>query len=99
MPWDLPVDFETSAKKLGFPRSVASIRAALISALRLRGHSAEWSYDSLMSRRIGFLIFDGLTALDLVGPFDTFAVATEIASSRQNGRAYDLVTVGLKSVV
>lgn len=50
-----------------------------------------------MSKRIGFFIFDGLTALDLVGPFDTFAVATELASSRENGRAYDLVTVGLKS--
>src|SRR5215831_10204764 len=49
-----------------------------------------------MSKRIGFFIFDGLTALDLVGPFDTFAVATELASSRENGRAYDLVTVGLK---
>jgi transcriptional regulator GlxA family with amidase domain len=54
-----------------------------------------------MSKRIGFFIFDGLTALDLVGPFDTFAVATELASSRENGRAYDLVTVGLnkKAVV
>src|SRR5204862_7221708 len=50
-----------------------------------------------MSKRIGFFIFDGLTALDLVGPFDTLAVATELASSRENGRAYDLVTVGLKS--
>jgi transcriptional regulator GlxA family with amidase domain len=50
-----------------------------------------------MGKRIGFLIFDGLTALDLVGPFDTFAVATELASSRENGRAYDLVTVGLTS--
>ena len=48
-----------------------------------------------MSKRIGFFIFDGLTALDLVGPFDTFAVATELASSRENGRGYDLVTVGL----
>ena len=54
-----------------------------------------------MSKRIGFFIFDGLTALDLVGPFDTFAVATELASSCENGRAYDLVTVGLngKAVV
>jgi len=36
-----------------------------------------------------FFIFDGLTALDLVGPFDAFAVATELASSRENGCAYD----------
>ena len=50
-----------------------------------------------MSKRIGFFIFDGMTALDLVGPFDTFAVATELASYRENSRAYDLVTVGLKS--
>jgi len=31
-----------------------------------------------------------------VGPFDTFAVATELASSRENGRAYDLVNGGAK---
>jgi len=49
-----------------------------------------------MTKRIGFVIFDGLTALDLVGPFDTFAVANELASSRKNARAYDLVTVGLR---
>jgi putative intracellular protease/amidase len=38
----------------------------------------------MMTKRIGFVIFDGLTALDLVGPFDTFAVATELASSGKN---------------
>jgi transcriptional regulator GlxA family with amidase domain len=55
----------------------------------------------MMTKRIGFVIFDGLTALDLVGPFDTFAVATELSSSSKNGRAYDLVMVGLtrKAVV
>lgn len=41
-------------------------------------------------RRIGFLLFDGLTALDLVGPMDAFA-----AASAGTG-AYDLVTVGLR---
>lgn len=41
------------------------------------------------SRRIGFLLFDGLTALDLVGPMDAFATASAEAG------AYDLVTVGL----
>jgi TonB dependent receptor/DJ-1/PfpI family len=51
----------------------------------------------MMTKRIGFVIFDGLTALDLVGPFDTFAVATELSSSNKNGRAYDLVMVGLTS--
>src|ERR1044072_9081767 len=77
-----------------------SVRVALVAA-RMRGHQREWSYDSLVSKRIGFFIFDGLTGLDLVGPFDTFAVATELASPRKNGHAYDLVTVGLnrKAVV
>ena len=48
-------------------------------------------------QQIAMLVYPQFAALDLVGPFDTFAVATEIASSRKNGRAYDLVTVGLKS--
>src|SRR5262245_8547463 len=42
--------------------------------------------------RIGFLVFDGITALDLAGPLDAFASATA------DGRAqpvYDLVTLGL----
>src|SRR5262245_36845801 len=50
-----------------------------------------------MSKRIGFFIFDGITAIDLVEQFDTFAIATELESSPENGSAYDIETLGLKS--
>jgi transcriptional regulator GlxA family with amidase domain len=41
-------------------------------------------------RRIGFLVFDGITALDLVGPLEAFAVASV------SGRPpYETVTLGL----
>jgi transcriptional regulator GlxA family with amidase domain len=41
------------------------------------------------SRRIGILIFDGMTALDVVGPADAFASAGSAAP------AYEVVTIGL----
>lgn len=41
-------------------------------------------------RRIGFLLFDGLTALDLVGPMDAFAAASA------GKKTYELVTIGLR---
>lgn len=39
---------------------------------------------------IGFLLFDGLTALDLVGPMDAFATASTGKGT------YELVTIGLR---
>ncbi len=42
------------------------------------------------ARRIGFLLFDGITALDVIGPMEAFACAC--AASGQPG--YDLVTLG-----
>ena len=48
-------------------------------------------------KRIGFLVFDGITALDLVGPAEAFAVAT--APARAAGApsqpAYEALTLGL----
>jgi transcriptional regulator GlxA family with amidase domain len=41
-------------------------------------------------RRIGFVVFDGITALDLVGPLEAFANASVSGSP-----AYELVTLGL----
>lgn len=41
-------------------------------------------------QRIGFLLFDGLTALDLVGPMEAFAAANA------GKKAYELVTIGLR---
>jgi transcriptional regulator GlxA family with amidase domain len=40
-------------------------------------------------RRIGFFIFDGITALDLVGPMEAFAAAVDSTGTPQ----YELVTV------
>jgi transcriptional regulator GlxA family with amidase domain len=42
-------------------------------------------------RRIGFLVFNGITALDLAGPMEAFGTATG-----ENGKKhYELVTVGI----
>lgn len=41
-------------------------------------------------RRIGFLLFDGLVALDLVGPMEAFAEANH------DKGAYELLTVGMR---
>jgi len=47
------------------------------------------------SKRIGFFIFDGVTALDLTGPAEAFACA-RLAPERGTPRpAYDVVTVGV----
>jgi transcriptional regulator GlxA family with amidase domain len=42
-------------------------------------------------RRIGFVVFDGITALDLIGPLEAFACA----AGGTGGPAYELVTLGL----
>lgn len=48
------------------------------------------------ARRIGFLLFDGITALDLVGPMEAFAMASA-EHARANGHAsYELVTIGVR---
>jgi len=45
------------------------------------------------TRKIGFLIYEGLQSLDLVGPFDAFGAANEcVAGGRQ---PYALETIGL----
>lgn len=45
-------------------------------------------------KRVGFLLFDGITALDLVGPAEAFAVAT-VAGQGGARPAYDVLTFGL----
>jgi transcriptional regulator GlxA family with amidase domain len=46
-------------------------------------------------KRIGFLVYDGITALDLIGPAEAFACAT-LAGERGAPRpAYEVVTLGL----
>ena len=45
--------------------------------------------------RVGILGFDGLTALDLVGPHEAFAAASDILRSTDNSVAYDLAVIGV----
>lgn len=47
-------------------------------------------------RRIGFLLFDELTALDLVGPMDAFATANTLHADATGQPAYELLTIGLR---
>ncbi len=49
----------------------------------------------MSTKRIGFLGFDGIMALDMVGPMDTFAAAANAEQSGLPGRIYDLVVIGL----
>jgi hypothetical protein len=46
-------------------------------------------------RRIGFLGFDGITALDLVGPTEAFAAAVVNGDHRAPTRCYEVLTIGL----
>lgn len=45
------------------------------------------------TRTIGFLVYEDLQSLDLVGPLDAFGAANEYAG--REGGAYELVTLGL----
>ena len=46
-------------------------------------------------RRIGLLLFDGINALDVVGPMDAFATAC-VPNNRHSKRScYELLTIGL----
>ena len=51
----------------------------------------------LRRRRIGLLVFDGVTALDLVGPSDAFTTATLPAPNAGGAptAAYEVITIGL----
>lgn len=44
-------------------------------------------------RRIGFLVYEDLQALDLVGPYDAFGAAIECAGTEEP--PYELVTIGI----
>jgi transcriptional regulator GlxA family with amidase domain len=47
------------------------------------------------TRRIGFLGFDNLTAIDLVGPLDVFATARSEGPTGSDAGAYETVVIGL----
>jgi transcriptional regulator GlxA family with amidase domain len=44
------------------------------------------------TRRIGFIAFDGITLLDLVGPLEVFAAANQMNPGRK--RLYDTIVIG-----
>jgi transcriptional regulator GlxA family with amidase domain len=48
----------------------------------------------MKQRRVGLLLFDGITALDLVGPAEAFGVARQGPEDKPRP-AYELITVGL----
>jgi transcriptional regulator GlxA family with amidase domain len=48
--------------------------------------------NSAPKRRVGFFVFDGITALDLVGPAEAFACAT---LPQERAPAYEVLTVGV----
>jgi transcriptional regulator GlxA family with amidase domain len=47
------------------------------------------------SKRIGVLLFDGITALDIAGPMEAFASARVPGDERGAIRCYELLTIGL----
>lgn len=49
--------------------------------------------NSMERRRIGFLVYADLQALDLVGPFDAFGAGNECAGTGE--QPYELVTIGV----
>ena len=46
-------------------------------------------------KRIGFLVYDGITALDLIGPAEAFACARLAGERAAQRPAYEVVTLGL----
>src|SRR6202167_4333651 len=46
-------------------------------------------------KRIGVLLFDGITALDVAGPMEAFASARVPGDERGVTRCYELFTIGL----
>lgn len=46
-------------------------------------------------KRIGFLIYPGMQALDLVGPMDAFAAVTLVDGTGQRRPGYEVLTIGL----
>src|SRR5262245_24984175 len=46
-------------------------------------------------KRIGFLVYDGITALDLTGPAEAFACAKVLGARGERRDAYEVVTIGL----
>jgi transcriptional regulator GlxA family with amidase domain len=50
-------------------------------------------------KRVGFLVYPAMQALDLAGPMDAFAAATIEGVDGRPARCYELVTIGLDARV
>jgi hypothetical protein len=50
-------------------------------------------------KRIGPLLFDGITALDVAGPMEAFAAARVPADEHSTTICYELLTIGLRHPV
>jgi transcriptional regulator GlxA family with amidase domain len=50
----------------------------------------------LRRKRIGFVVFDGITALDLTGPAEAFACAMLPGAAPRPRPAYEVISVGLR---
>jgi transcriptional regulator GlxA family with amidase domain len=48
----------------------------------------------MAAKRVGIIGFDGVTALDIVGPLEAFAAAT-CATGKNTGPCYEVITIGL----
>jgi len=68
-----------------------------ISYHRFRSAAYSGRNKPMLSKRIGFLGFDGVTACDLVGPADTFASAALDAGYGNRILCYQICTIGLTS--
>jgi transcriptional regulator GlxA family with amidase domain len=49
----------------------------------------------MSTRRIGIIGYEGVTALDIVGPADVFATANGLSPATPDGPAYEIVLIGL----
>jgi len=68
---------------MSFPTSTTAVRFDLMSQKTPQ-----------QPRRIGFLLFNGITALDAIGPMDAFATARIEDNGRPNS-CYKLITIGV----
>src|SRR2546421_97301 len=77
-------------------RPEKSKTAALLSSAK----SSEWAIsfpvdERMATKRIGIVGYNGVTALDIVGPLEAFATASYGSPERVGRRAYEVMIIGL----
>jgi transcriptional regulator GlxA family with amidase domain len=76
-------------------RSVRKCRINVLSDISTLDYSSRSKAEKMNPKRIGFLVFDGITALDLVGPTEAFAAAVMDEGKGRIRRCYEVLTIGL----